>query len=63
MRPQTVGSRVAHVVATFAYCGHAPIAPGTVGAAAGLLLIVPLRMLGHPWVELAAAVGLFVIGA
>jgi len=62
MKPHTAGSRVALVVATFGYAGYAPIAPGTAGSAAGLLLIVPLRMLGYPWVDLATAVGLFLIG-
>jgi phosphatidylglycerophosphatase A len=62
MKPHTVGSRVALAVATFGYSGYAPIAPGTAGSAAGLLLIVPLRMLGLPWLDLAMAVGLFVLG-
>ena len=62
MSQHTVGSRVALAVASFGYSGYAPIAPGTAGSAAGLLLIVPLRMLGFPWLDLAAAVGLFLIG-
>ena len=62
MKPQTVGTRVALAVATFGYAGHSPVAPGTAGSAAGLLLIVPLRMLGYHWLDLAVAAALFVVG-
>jgi phosphatidylglycerophosphatase A len=62
MKPHTVGSRIALTVATFGYAGYAPIAPGTAGSAAALLLIVPLRLLGFPWLDLAVAFSLFAIG-
>ncbi len=62
MKPPTVGSRVALAVATFGFSGYSPLAPGTAGSAAGLLLIVPLRWLGIAWLDLATALGLFAIG-
>ena len=62
MKPHTVASRVALAIATFGYSGYSPFAPGTAGSAAGLLLIVPLRLLGYHWLDLAAAALLFVIG-
>ena len=50
------------LIATFGYAGMAPVAPGTVGSAAGLILIVPLRLLGLPWLDLGAALILFLVG-
>jgi phosphatidylglycerophosphatase A len=62
MKPHTVSSRIAVGVATFGYSGYSPVAPGTAGSAAGLLLIVPLRLLGLHWLDLAMTVGLFAVG-
>lgn len=62
MKRHPVGSRIALAVATFGYSGYSPIAPGTAGSAAGLLLILPLRMLERPWLDVAVAVGLFIVG-
>ena len=55
-------TRLAVFVATVAYCGYFPIAPGTVGSAAGLLLYVLVRWTGSPLLEVAAIVGLFAAG-
>lgn len=38
-------------VATVGPCGHVPVAPGTVGSAAGLMLFWALRAGGSPLVE------------
>jgi phosphatidylglycerophosphatase A len=59
-------TRLALLLATFGYVGHFPIAPGTAGSAAGLLLYAAIRLavppaLG-PYVDLAAIVVLFVLG-
>jgi phosphatidylglycerophosphatase A len=54
--------RLAIVLATFGYVGYFPIAPGTAGSAAGLLLYVVLRWIGLPVVDLAAIAGLFAVG-
>ncbi|MEI6669831.1 MAG: phosphatidylglycerophosphatase A [Acidobacteriota bacterium] len=62
MTPQPVSSRIAFAVATWAYTGYSPVAPGTAGSAAGLLLIVPLRMLGSPWLDVGAALVVFAVG-
>jgi phosphatidylglycerophosphatase A len=44
-------TRLAVAIATVAYCGYAPIAPGTVGSAAGLLVYGLVRWTGSPIVE------------
>jgi len=62
MKPHTFRTRLALMLATFGYSGFAPVAPGTVGAAAGLVLIIPIRMLGFPWIDLGAALVLFAVG-
>lgn len=62
MKPHTVASRVALATASFGYVGYSPVAPGTAGSAAGLLLIVPLRLLGYPVLDVVVAVGLFLVG-
>lgn len=49
-------------LASFGYVGYFPIAPGTAGSAAGLLLFALLRWIGVPAVELGAIVAVFVIG-
>jgi phosphatidylglycerophosphatase A len=62
MKPHTAASRLAFAIASFGYTGKSPIAPGTAGSAAGLLLIVPLRMAQNPWLDLATAIGLLGVG-
>lgn len=47
-------SRLALVVATFGYVGFFPVAPGTAGSAAALVLYAILRWIGWPAVELGA---------
>ncbi len=55
-------TRLAVFVATFGYCGYFPIAPGTVGSAAGLLVYALVRYAQMPGVEVAAIAVLFVAG-
>jgi phosphatidylglycerophosphatase A len=54
--------RLALFISTFAYLGYAPIAPGTFGSAAGLLVFYAVRATGSTAVEAGAIVGLFVLG-
>ena len=55
--------RLAVFVCTFGYIGYFPIAPGTVGSAAGLVVYALLRMAGAPpLVDLAVIAGLFAVG-
>lgn len=49
-------------VASFGYVGFFPIAPGTAGSAAALVLFAFVRWIGLPSVELATIVAVFVIG-
>ena len=51
---------IAVFFATFGYVGYFPIAPGTAGSAAALVLYAIVRWIGSPAVELAAIV---VVGA
>lgn len=57
-----VASRVGLFVATCGYLGYVPIAPGTFGSAAGLLVFFAVRSTGSVSVELAAIVALFAAG-
>lgn len=54
--------RLAVFVCSFGYIGFFPIAPGTVGSAAGLALYLACRELGLPYFELPLIVLLFVVG-
>ena len=56
-------TRAAVFIATFGYVGYAPVAPGTFGSAAGLVLFVLLRAIGVSWLEPIAVVALFAAGA
>lgn len=56
-------TRLAVFLATVAYCGYFPVAPGTVGSAAGLLVYLAVAWIGLPIVEAAAIVLTFVAGA
>ena len=54
--------RLGLFIATCGYLGYAPIAPGTFGSAAGLVVFYAVRSTGSVSVELAAIVLLFAIG-
>lgn len=47
---------------TFGFVGYAPIAPGTFGSAAGLVVFGAVRATGSPAVEIATIVVLFLVG-
>jgi phosphatidylglycerophosphatase A len=49
-------------VATFGYLGYVPIAPGTFGSAAGLVVFAAVRWSGSPGLELAVIAILLAIG-
>ena len=49
-------------VATCGYLGYVPVAPGTFGSAAGLLVFAVVRATGSTGVELATIAVLFAIG-
>jgi phosphatidylglycerophosphatase A len=56
-------TRLAVVLATVGYVGHFPVAPGTAGSAAALLLYAMLRWIGSPpAVDVGVIVGLFAVG-
>jgi phosphatidylglycerophosphatase A len=54
--------RLGLLIATCGFLGYAPVAPGTVGSAAGVVLFYALRATGLPWTEGVAIVLLFVAG-
>jgi phosphatidylglycerophosphatase A len=54
--------RLGVFIATCGYLGYAPVAPGTFGSAAGLLVFLAVRSTGSMWVELAVIVVLFAVG-
>lgn len=55
-------TRLAVFVATVGYCGYFPIAPGTVGSAAGLVFYLLVWWTQSPVVEVGLIVGLFAAG-
>ena len=55
-------TRLAVFIATAAYSGYFPIAPGTVGSAVGLLVYALVWWTGSPIVEVALILGLFAVG-
>jgi phosphatidylglycerophosphatase A len=55
-------TRLAVFVATAAYCGYSPIAPGTAGSAAGLLVYLLVPWSRSTSVEIGLIVGIFVAG-
>lgn len=55
-------TRLAVFVATVGYSGYFPVAPGTVGSAAGLLCYALARWTGSPVAEAGLIVGLFAVG-
>lgn len=54
--------RLGLFIATCAYVGYAPIAPGTFGSAAGLVVFYGVRSFGSPLVELATIAVVFALG-
>lgn len=55
-------TRLAVIVATVAYCGYFPFAPGTVGSAAGLIVYALVWWSHSRLIEIALIVALFVAG-
>lgn len=55
--------RFAVFFATAGYCGYFPVAPGTAGSAAGLLVYLLVWWTGSPIVEVAAIAAIFAAGA
>ena len=55
-------TRIAVFLATVAYCGYFPFAPGTVGSAAGLLVYALVWWTQSPILEVGLIVGLFAVG-
>lgn len=55
-------TRLAVFLATAGYCGYFPIAPGTIGSAAGLLVYLIVWWAGSPIVEAALIALTFVAG-
>ena len=55
-------TRLAVFIATAAYCGYFPVAPGTIGSAAGLIVYAIVWWTQSPIVEVALIAGLFVAG-
>ena len=54
--------RLALFIATSGYLGYSPLAPGTVGSAAGVALFYAIRATGSTTLEIAAIVILLVVG-
>jgi phosphatidylglycerophosphatase A len=54
--------RLGLFIATFGYLGYAPIAPGTFGSAAGVVMFYAVRATGSDAVELATIAVLFAVG-
>jgi phosphatidylglycerophosphatase A len=54
--------RLALLIATCGYLGFAPVAPGTVGSAAGVALFYLVRWADVAWAEPALIVALFAVG-
>lgn len=54
--------RLGLFIATCGYLGYVPIAPGTFGSAAGLVVFAAVRWFGSPVIELAVIVLLFALG-
>jgi len=55
-------TRLAVFIATVGYCGYFPIAPGTVGSAAGLLFYLLVWWAQSPLFEAALIVALLAVG-
>ena len=55
--------RIALIIATFGYSGFFPIAPGTAGSAAAVVLFAAIRLVALPAVEALAILIVLVIGS
>lgn len=55
-------TRLALLVSTFGHVGRCPIAPGTAGSAAALVLFALIRTAGSPTLEAAAIFVLLLVG-
>ena len=55
-------TRLAVFIATVAYCGYFPIAPGSVGSAAGLVVYLLVWWTRSPIVEVALIAAIFAAG-
>lgn len=55
-------TRLAVVIATVAFCGYAPVAPGTFGSAAGLVVYLIVWWTRSPAIEVALIAATFVLG-
>lgn len=55
-------TRIALLLSTGAGSGYFPIAPGTVGSAVGLAVLVLVRLSGSAVVEIATILAMFVVG-
>ena len=55
-------TRLAVAIATAAFTGYFPIAPGTVGSAVGLLVFLAYRTIGGAMLEAAAIAGVCAVG-
>ena len=55
-------TRLAVFLATVGYCGYSPVAPGTVGSAAGLLFYLLVWWTQSPAFEIGSILVLFVAG-
>lgn len=55
-------SRLGLIVATFGYVGYFPVAPGTAGSLAALVLYAIVRWVNHPLFETAVLATIFVVG-
>jgi phosphatidylglycerophosphatase A len=55
-------ARLAVLIAPFAYVGYFPVAPGTAGSAAALVLYAAIRAAGSSALEIAAIAGVFAAG-
>jgi phosphatidylglycerophosphatase A len=53
---------LARFVATAAYTGYAPVAPGTVGSLVGLILLAAVRQIDTLWLEPAVLVVVIMVG-
>jgi len=63
MTTRTLRSRLAVAFASFGYVGFAPVAPGTVGAAAAIPFFLLVRRAGSAWFEIAVCAAIVVAGA
>lgn len=63
MTARTLRSSLAVAFASFGYVGFAPVAPGTVGAAAAVPLFLLLRWGGSAWLEIVVCAVIVVAGA